>query len=131
MVVFGKQPEDKVQKVMVELIKKVNDNIKRLRILEQRIAMLETRENSVEINTSNQYKTLQKSISDLESKMNAQEEMIEKLDTTLKEIIKQIKTLASKSDVLEIKELVDIFNPLKSNFVTKEDVERMIEEKMK
>jgi uncharacterized coiled-coil protein SlyX len=116
---------------MVELIKKVNDNIKRLRILEQRIAMLETRENSVEINTSNQYKTLQKSISDLESKMNAQEEMIEKLDTTLKEIIKQIKTLASKSDVLEIKELVDIFNPLKSNFVTKEDVERMIEEKMK
>ena len=128
MVVFGKQPEDKFQKVAVELIKNVNDSVKRLRILEQSITTLEMRANSLEINNANNYKALQKAIADVETGFSGQEERLERIDATMREVVKQMKTLASKSDFLEVKELVSIFNPIKSSFVTRDDVERIIDE---
>ena len=56
-------------------------------------------------------------------KMTEVDERLMGLETTTKEILKQLRMVATKSKVEELKELIEIYNPLKSSFVTKEELE--------
>ena len=54
----------------------------------------------------------------------------QRYERTPEEMLKHLKQLASVSKVNELEAMLDIYNPLKSNFVTKEDVERLIAERL-
>jgi ABC-type phosphate transport system auxiliary subunit len=130
MAVFGKDTGTNLEKIASELINRVNENIRRLRVLENRVKALDNRINSMEQNTLVQSRNLQKSLSERDIKITNLEEGLRKTEMTMKEILKQLKFVATKSDVEELKHFVDIYNPLKSKFVTIEEVENMINEKL-
>ncbi len=128
MAVFGKSPDEKRERIMVDLINRVNENVRRLRVIEQRIQAIDTRINSVEQNVVSYNKNVQKSFSDRDSKISNLEDRISKIETTSKEILKQLKLVATKTNVEEVKQLISIYDPLKSKFVTREEMERFVEE---
>jgi len=130
MAVFGKDTGANLEKIAAELINRVNENIRRLRVLENRVKSLDNRINSMEQNSLVQSKNLQKSLSERDSKMGFLEESLRKTEMMIKEIVKQLKFVSTKSDVEELKHLVDIYNPLKSRFITKEEAENLINEKL-
>lgn len=130
MAVFGKEPEKNLEKIAAELINRVNENIRRLRVLENRVKSLDNRINSVEQNSLVQSKNFQKALSERDLKITSLEENSRKTEMTVKEILKQLKFVATKTHVEELKHLVDIYNPLKSKFVTKEELENIMKEKL-
>jgi len=130
MAVFGKDTGANLEKIAAELINRVNENIRRLRVLENRVKALDNRINSMEQNSLAQSRNLQKSLNERDTKITSLEESLRKTEMTVKEIVKQLKFLATKSSIEELKHLVDIYNPLKSKFVTKEEMENMINEKL-
>ncbi|NIO19471.1 MAG: hypothetical protein GTN76_01660 [Candidatus Aenigmarchaeota archaeon] len=130
MAVFGKDAGANLEKIASELINRVNENIRRLRVLENRVKALDNRINSMEQNSLVQNKNLQKSLTDRDSKIGLLEERLRKTEMTIKEIVKQLRFVATKTNVEELKHLVDIYNPLKSKFATKEEIENMINEKL-
>jgi RPA family protein len=130
MAVFGKDAGSNLEKIAVELINRVNENIRRLRVLENRVKALDNRINSMEQNTLVQSRNLQKSLSERDIKITNLEEGLRKTEMTMREILKQLKFVATKTNVEELKHLVDIYNPLKSKFATIEEVETMINEKL-
>lgn len=44
---------------------------------------------------------------------------------------KNMEKMARKSELKELENLIELFNPLKASFITKEEVERLVEEKLK
>ena len=53
--------------------------------------------------------------------------MIEK---TMKDIINEIKKLATNTKLKELENLIDIYSPLKSEFITREEAQHLIDEKL-
>jgi len=118
-----------VHSVINEIVDRINDNTKRLRTLEQRSQIMASRMNSVEKEMLSLNKNTQKLVSGLETKIKASNDKIFQNESTVKEIIKQVKKLATTSKISELEELLEIYNPIKSQFVTREEVQRMINEK--
>jgi hypothetical protein len=119
-----------VHSIINEVVDRVNDNTKRLRILEQRSQIFASRMNSVEKEMLRLNKNIQKLVSGLEIRIKKQDERVFQTENTVKEIIKQMKKLATSTKISELEELLEIYNPLKSQFATREEVERMINEKI-
>jgi hypothetical protein len=115
--------------IINELVDRTNSDIQRLRVLEQRNDILTSRSNAIEKEILNISRNMQKIMLNIETKNKRMEERIKKNDVMLREVVKQMKKLATTSKITELEQLIEIYNPLKSQFVTKEEVQRMIGKK--
>ncbi|MFH1236926.1 MAG: hypothetical protein V1648_00775 [Candidatus Aenigmatarchaeota archaeon] len=130
MAVFGKSPDEKQERIMVDLINRVNENVQRLRVIEQKMQAADLRINSAEQNVVSYTKNMQKELSDKNTTISQIDDRIEKIETAYKEILKQLKLVATRANLDELKQLVSIYDPMKSSFVTREEMERFVEEKL-
>ena len=122
MAVFKKERPKTLHAVINELVERVNSNIQRLRVLEQSSDSVVTRTNSLEQNYLQLKKDLQKQISEINKSISKLDERITKIETTLKEVIEYVKKLPTTSKIKELEEMIEIYNPIASKFVTKEEV---------
>jgi CII-binding regulator of phage lambda lysogenization HflD len=128
MPVFGTtKPQRKTLRVVInDLVDRTNDNTKRLRLLEQRGEILDARDNSTEQTMLQQFKELQEQLKVIEVKVAEKSEMMGVLESRLNEVIKQVKKAAVRADVEGLKEMVELYNPIRSKFVTRSEVEQML-----
>ena len=70
-------------------------------------------------------------ISDVEARVNEESDRIIKLETMAKDIVNQLKRAVTMTKIKELEELIAIYNPLTSKFITKQEAERLIQERMK
>lgn len=112
--------------IINQLVDRTNTDTKRLRILEQRSEVFENRVNSVEQNIITQRKDIYADISEVGSRLTKLNERVIKMENVLKEVVKQLKKTATKSDVKSLEQLIEIYNPLKSKFVTIEEVKKIM-----
>ena len=119
MPVFGEnQKKKRAAPIINEIVGRVNDNTKRLRLLEDRERLLTSRISSIDESVLDKIKGLEESIKELETKITAQEEKTATLQNTLKEVVKQMQFLAKKSYVKRLEEKLRIFDPLKSQLTS-------------
>ena len=130
MAVFGKAPDEKLERIMADLINRMNENVQRLRVIEQKMQATDTRMNSIEQNLVSYNKNVQKALFERDAKISQLDERVGKIETTYKEILNQLKLVATKVNVDELKQLISIYDPMKSSFVTKEEMESFIDEKL-
>lgn len=115
--------------IINELVDRTNSDIQRLRVLEQRNDILTSRSNVIEKEIININRNIQRIMLNTETGNKKTGERIKKNDAMLREVVKQMKKLATTSKIIELEQLIEIYNPLKSQFVTKEEVQRMIGKK--
>jgi hypothetical protein len=96
--------------IINELVDRTNTDTQRIRILEQREGSLAMRLDSVEQEILNMNNSL--------------------LKISIRDILKHIKGLANAGRVKELEATLNLYNPLKSNFATKEEVERIVNKKL-
>ena len=130
MPVFGKEPEDKMHRIISEVINRANDNTKRLRDLERAYESLTARAIAIEQDFMAIKKKSLSDIGELNAKLDEENTQLMKISESVKEIMKQLKFFATKTKVEELESMLNIFNPLESVFTTKEDVKKMIREEM-
>jgi len=128
--VFAKQPKKTLRTIIRELVERTNTDTARIRVLEQEKDIMKSRADSVEQTLIRQKKQTDKAFSELENKTEKMDRRVVQIETTLKDIIKEIKKLATTSNIKKLENLVDIYNPLKSQFITREEAERLIETKL-
>ena len=118
-------PED-VHYIVNELVGRSNDNARRLRDLEQRYKDLSTRIISFETTLDDMKRASALKEQDVNAKFTEAMNKASELENRMNDIINQLKAFATKSEVLGLKELIDIYSPLQSKFVTREQVEEMV-----
>ncbi len=112
--------------ILNELIERVNSDTQRLRIIEQSSESLTSRVEALEQSVLQQRRDVQRLLTELSSKISVLEAGISKSDSTLKEVIGHMKKLVTETRLKELETLIEIYNPLKSSFVTKEELEKIL-----
>jgi len=128
---FAKQqPKRTLKTIIRELVDRTNSDNARIRVLEQENSTIKSRMDSLEQVILDQKRQADKALAELNSKIEKANKRMMQLESTLNEIVKEIKKLATTSKISELESLIEIYNPLKSQFITREEAERMIEERL-
>jgi len=127
---MDKKEKRTTHSVINELVERTNSNTKRLRLLEQRVESMDSSMNIIEKDITEYAKDIKSLLQTLDKKLVTEDDKVIKVESNIKEIVTQLKKLATTADIRGLEELIDIYNPLKSNFITREEVEQVIEQKL-
>lgn len=118
-----------VSSVLSKMIERVNSNIRRLRVVEQDSSVLKERVTALEEEILSLKREIDASARDHTLKRATLEERIVKIEHTLKEVIAQLKKTSTTTKIKELEDLIDMYNPLKSQFITRDEVAQLLEKK--
>jgi hypothetical protein len=119
-----------INAILNDVIQRVNDDTQRLRILEQSSESLTSRMNSLEQGMLVNRREFQKAFSDINDGISSLDDRLVKMENTMKEVINHVKNLVSESQIKELQNLIELYNPIKSSFVTKEEMEKFVSQKL-
>jgi uncharacterized protein (DUF342 family) len=121
--------ERDVQAILTELVRRENETSRRLRALEERSSLTEMRASTLQDSFLKMNEERKMSNEKLNERLINIENSILRIDNELVKISKILEKMAKKTELKEIENMLSFFNPLKTNFVTREEVGRMIEDK--
>jgi uncharacterized protein YoxC len=119
---------EKFQIILQELVRRTNDSNTRIRTIEQRVQSLETRTNSIEENTLEKMKRINEKFLNIEAAVHNINNDILYIKNSIEKLSRQSAHYAMKKDVKEIERMFDLLNPIREEFVTKEQMEKEIQE---
>ena len=120
-----------IREILTELVERTNSNMRRLRILEEKADVTTSRITTLEEALMEQTKQVKNMVEILEKSIIDESERIIKIEGTIKDIVDRLKKSVSMTKIKELEALLEIYSPLKSQFMTKEEVERMLDERLK
>lgn len=115
--------------IATELVNRINEDTRRIRLLEQRVERIEARVSETEKTILTEMDDLKISLERITNKINSFSEKLGALENEILKISKALEKAATKAEVKELEAFIEIFNPIKSKFVTKDELEKMLKEK--
>lgn len=118
-------PKD-VQTILEEVVRRINEHGRRLRLLEERSRGIETRLGTVEESILRNSDAAREDVEKISSVLKDLDTRLLKIENDIEKMAKDIAKSARRTELQEIENLLKLYSPLTSTFVTKEQVERMI-----
>ena len=112
-----------VNVIMQELVRRSNEDSRRLRGLEQRLDAIENRINNFENSSLDRNKKVNLKFAEMDLSIKTLTEELMKVNGGLEKINKQVNKFARKQDLKEIEPMLCLISPLKQEFVTKGQLE--------
>ena len=112
-----------VNVIMQELVRRSNEDSRRLRGLEQRLDAIENRINNFENSSLERNKKANSKFAEIDLSIKTLTDELMKFSNSLDKINKQVNKFARKQDLKEIERMLDLISPLKQEFVTKDQLE--------
>ena len=128
--VFEKDAPSDMQTFGNEISNMVNTNTRRIRTLEQRLSGTELRVGALEEKIIDEIDNLRKSFEQISVDIRAVTDNLSEIRSEILKINKNLDKTAKKAELKELETLLDIYNPIKSRFTTKDEVARIIEDKL-
>ncbi|MEM5813018.1 MAG: hypothetical protein QXU71_01505 [Candidatus Aenigmatarchaeota archaeon] len=113
------------REVYIDIASEIN---RRVRVLETKFEQLIEKINLLEKSILEVKNDLKIYINFNNSRFQENNSKIEVLEKEIENIKSYIQELVSKSEIEKLKTIIDLFNPLKSNFVTREELEEILNE---
>lgn len=120
-----------VREILTELVERTNSNMRRLRLLEQSAEVATSRITTLEEAMLEQSRDVKKAMEAVEKALSEEGDRIIRMEGTLKDIIERLKKSVSSTKIKELETMLDIYSPLKSQFMTREEAERLIDERLR
>lgn len=118
-------PQDQTV-IINEIGKRLSDNTRRIRMLEERLRNLDRRVNTLETNISLGNKTTNESLNKFDVSTKEIRDRVANIDVDIQNFKKELKKLISKREVKEMQSYIELINPITSKYVTRKEVEEMI-----
>lgn len=116
--------------VINEVVRRVKDFNRRIRDLEEKVRNLNARTNTIEDTMLEKTKKLNKDISELNNEVSELGDQIQNNAAELKNVQRRARKLVTRRELKEIEDYMDIMTPVESAFMTKQEVETLIEKKL-
>ncbi|MBI2075998.1 MAG: hypothetical protein HYT72_01980 [Candidatus Aenigmarchaeota archaeon] len=113
---------NKIQMILQELVRRTNDELLRVRNLEDRIQSLEERTSSIEELSLERTRKANDKFAELDVSIRNMSDEIVRLKNTVEKIGRQIDKFALKRDIKEVEKMFDLLSPVKQEYVTKEEL---------
>ena len=113
-------PQDKYQLIIQELVRRSNDEIRRLRELEQRIQIVENRSNTLENIFLEKTKKYEKKLAELDIAIKEFNDEVSRMKGIIDKVNKQMNKLARKREIRELEKMLELLTPEKGYVLKKE-----------
>jgi len=113
-----------------EIVKRINTNTRRVRTIEQRLDGLESRIGALEEKIIDEIESLRKSFDQISVDIKDVAKSLSEIRGEILKLNKSMDKTAKKAEIKELETLMDIYNPIKSKFTTRDQVERILDEKL-
>jgi septation ring formation regulator EzrA len=128
--VFEKNVSNDMQTLGTEMASRINTDTRRIRAIEQRLGGIELRIGALEEKIIDEIDHLRKSFEQISVDIKAVTDNLSEIRSEILKINKNLDKTAKKAEVKELETLLDIYNPIKSRFTTKDEVTRIIEDRL-
>lgn len=121
-------PSD-IRVLATELVKRVNDETRRTRLLEQKVDRFEADIANLEGTIAAQNQEFKAKLNSIEKGIKSISDKITTIETAISRIEKELGKRATKGELKQIESYMDLMSPITTKFVTKEEMRRAIDEK--
>lgn len=121
--------ENRMQMILQELVRRTNDHARRLRSAEDKVQTIEDRLNSTEENIIDKTKKMNERFADIEATLKNISDELTKLKNSSERINKQAADFARKRDIKELERMFELLNPIRQEFITRDELEKIRVEK--
>lgn len=128
--VFESKPKADMQAFNIEIVNRINDNTRRARVLEQRMEGVVARVESLEGRMIDEMNMLKKTIDQISIDVKNFTDNLNNIRSEVLRLNKNMEKSAKKIELKELESLLDLYNPIRSRFVTRDEIDRIIEEKL-
>lgn len=111
-----------------EMIKRLNENTRRIRSLEELNRLLENKNDSMEERSLENREDTRKRFEEIEKNLKDLNIRLMKIGNENQKLRKSLEKVVTKPELEELKNFIDLINPIKMEFITKEEVKKMIRE---
>lgn len=118
-----------LQSMFDEVVRRLNEHGRRLRVLEERNRAIEAKLGSDEDMILRNAENARVKAEEMLKTLGEMDARIMKVENDVGKLVRDITRTAKKSELLELENLINLYSPLKSSFVTKDEVARMLDEK--
>jgi len=125
---FDSKPGDSPAMMMNELVRRLNENSRRIKYVEQKAEKVESTVTTLEETALLRMNDLKINLERIEQKMTSLAERLNAIETEILHANKEIGKAATKSEVKHLEAYIDLMNPITSKFITREELERVLEE---
>lgn len=126
MFLVALKPSASIEEITSEIVKRLNENSRRVKKLEQKIGMMEDQMEAIQDAALNQMDDLRLSLERIVQNISSLAEKLRGIDDEILRINKKLNKAATKDEIKEVKTFIDIINPLTSTFVTKDELKRRL-----
>ncbi|NCN39109.1 MAG: hypothetical protein COY38_03160 [Candidatus Aenigmarchaeota archaeon CG_4_10_14_0_8_um_filter_37_24] len=128
--VFERKPQTQFNQVNTEVVRITNDNTRRIRILEQSLDSARTRISSLEERMIDEMGDIKKWMDQLSLDIKEISKELKEIRSELLRVNKDLEKTARKTEVKELESLLDLYDPIKSHFITRGEVMRILEREL-
>ena len=111
------------QIILQELVRRSNEETRRMRNIEQRLDALEDKLNVLVEGTNERNKRMNTKIADIEVTLKNMSNDLANANANIERITKSMAKFAQKRDLKEIERMLDLISPIREEFVTKHELE--------
>ncbi|MBI5347495.1 MAG: hypothetical protein HZB66_02705 [Candidatus Aenigmarchaeota archaeon] len=120
----------KLQAVLQELVRRVNNDSRRMRGIEQQLQALETKADALEETILRRSKNYDKKIVEFEAGLRLLNENMIRMNNDLEKVNRQIGKFALKRDIKEMEKMFDLLSPISRDIVTRDQLGKEVEEEV-
>lgn len=124
----SKSPEPNI---LQELVKRANEDRRRVRIMERNISRLENSMSSLEGAVLSQMGEIKVTLERINNKMAKVSERLDIMENEIARTSKQIGKSATKMELKQIESFIDLVNPVTAKFVTRDELDRSLDERLR
>lgn len=128
--VFERKRPQNFAPINAEIARSTNDNTRRIRVLEQNLESSRNRISSLEERMIDEMGDIKKWMDQLSIDTKEISKDLKNIRAEMLRINKELEKTARKSEVRELESLMDLYSPIKSHFVTKDEVARILEREL-
>jgi len=120
-----------VASITNEMVRRLNEYSNRIKNIEQRLERVENRVSGIEETVLSQMGNLNVGLERMSQKISSLSDKLTTIENEMMRINKDLSKAALKSDIKKIETFIDIVNPVTAKFVTRDELDRTLEERMK
>lgn len=124
------KPED-AKKSIREIINRINEDRRRIRLAEQNVDRVESSMSSLEHAALTQTGDLRVALERINNKLTDMTNRLNLLESEISRFNKLIGKSATKIELKQLESFIDLVNPVTSKFVTKDQLERAFDDRVK
>jgi septal ring factor EnvC (AmiA/AmiB activator) len=127
---MAQEGTDNPKNVLNEVIKRINEDRRRIKLLEQKIDRLESSISALEGASISQMGDIKITLDRINNKIDDVSLRFNKIEGDMNKIKKVISKGATKLELRQPESFIDLVNPITSRFVTKDELDRALDERI-